>query len=180
MTTSLHSFRSIRLALAWPLALAGVFAAGSTTPPKLFEPVATDPLDGYKGSLPEAGVNTEMDWGNKQSLLLSEFKTLREAHSQLEKRLEQVLGENKNLTARLGNESQALQREQSLRAQSEAETEELRKRRRDLEARILSLSLEKAKLEQVALQAKIEALKATLDQNAPTAVEAAATPPRSR
>jgi preprotein translocase subunit SecD len=176
MKTSLQPFRWSTPVFAFALA----FAASCTNLPKLTEPIATDPLDGYKGSLPEAGVNTEMDWGNKQNLLLSEFKTLREAHSQLEKRLEQVLGENKNLTTRLANESQSLQREQSLRAQAEAETDELRKRRRDLEARILSLSLEKAKLEQTALQAKIEALKATLDQHTSTPVEAAATPPRSR
>jgi septal ring factor EnvC (AmiA/AmiB activator) len=146
----------------------------------LYEPAADDPLDGYKGSLASAGINTEMDWGPKQSLLLSEFKTLKEAHVQLEKRVEELRAENQNLKSQLGNESGSLQREKALRAQSEAETELLRQRRRELEARILSLSLEKAKLEQQSLLAKIDALQQSLAQEETQPVEAAAPPPRSR
>lgn len=175
MTTFPRSSFALAALFAWLAA----FACGCTTTPRLMEPIATDPLDGYKGNLAEAGVNTQMDWGPKETHLLSEFKTLREAYSQLEKRLEQLVAENKNLSTRLGNEGSSLQREKALRAQAEAETEMLRGRRRELEARILSLSLEKAKLEQTALVAKIEQLKSTLDQN-PAPVEAAATPPRSR
>lgn len=142
----------------------------------IFEPKATDPLDGYAGSLAQAGINTEMDWGPKQNLLLSEFKTLKETHSRLEKRLDQLLAENQNLKNQLGNEGSALAKEKALRAQAEAETEQLRQRRRDLEARILSLSIEKAKLEQQNLLAKIDALQQTMEQSPTEAVEAAATP----
>ncbi len=81
-----------------------------------------------------------------------------------------------NLKNQLGNEGSALQKEKALRAQAEAETEQLRQRRRDLEARILSLSIEKAKLEQQNLLAKIDALQQTLDQSPTEAVEAAAAP----
>lgn len=171
-----HRLRSSFAALA--MALLGLAACSAV--PGLGEPTATDPLDGYKGSLAEAGINTEMDWGPKQNLLLSEFKTLREAHAKLEKRAEELVAENKTLAARLANEGSSLQKEKALRAQAEAETEMLRQRRRDLEARILGLSIEKAKLEQTTLLAKIDALRATLDQAAPNAVEAAAPPPRSR
>ena len=146
----------------------------------IFEPKATDPLDGYEGSLAQAGINTEMDWGPKQNLLLSEFKTLKETHSRLEKRLEQMLAENQNLKNQLGSEGSALQKERALRAQAEAETELLRQRRRDLEARILSLSIEKAKLEQQNLLAKIDALQQTMEQSPTEAVEAAATPSGGR
>lgn len=144
----------------------------------LTDPPASDPLDGYKGYGP-SGVNTAMDWGPQQQLLLTEFTALKEAHAKLEKRVEQLLDENRSLTSRLGNESTTLQQEKALRAQAEAETEQLRQRRRDLEARILGLSIEKAKLEQANLKYKIDALSASLDQANAVPAEAAA-PPRSR
>ena len=147
----------------------------------LYEPKPTDPLDGYAGSLAQAGINTEMDWGPKQNLLLSEFKTLKEAHGKLERRVEQLLAENQNLTARLSGEAEALQQEKALRAQIEAEAELLRQKRRHLEGRILALSIEKAKLEQVDLEKRIGALTASLEQHAPAPADAAApAPPRGR
>ncbi len=146
----------------------------------LLGPKATDPLDGYKGSLAEAGINTEMDWGPKQNLLLSEFTTLKESHKALQDRVDELLAEKQNLTSRLGSEGSSLQKEKALRAQAEAETELLRQRRRELEARILSLSIEKAKLEQTTLKTKIDALTASLEQAAPNVAEATATPPRTR
>lgn len=157
------------------LTLAGCRAAANL----IYEPRADDPLDGYQGSLAEAGINTEMDWGPKQNLLLSEFKTLKESHVQIERRLEDLRAENQNLKSQLSGETGSLQKERALRAQAEAETELLRQRRRELEARILSLSIEKAKLEQSSLLAKIDALSATLEQTQTGTTEAAA-PPRSR
>jgi chromosome segregation ATPase len=157
------------------LSLGGCRAAANL----LYEPRADDPLDGYQGSLAEAGINTEMDWGPKQNLLLSEFKTLKESHVQLERRLEDLRAENQNLKSQLSGETGSLQKERAMRAQAEAETELLRQRRRELEARILSLSIEKAKLEQSSLLAKIDALSATLEQTQTGTTEAAA-PPRSR
>jgi hypothetical protein len=146
----------------------------------IFEPKATDPLDGYEGSLAQAGINTEMDWGPKQNLLLSEFKTLKETHARLDKRLEQVLAENQNLKNQLSNEGSSLTQERALRAQAEAETELLRQRRRELEARILSLSIEKAKLEQLNLLAKVDGLRRSLEPAATGAAEASAPPPGDR
>jgi chromosome segregation ATPase len=162
---------------AVPIALALCLCACQNAAELLYEPKPEDPLDGYEGSLAQAGINTEMDWGPKQNLLLSEFKTLKEEHARLQKRLDQILAENQNLKAQVKGESDSLQKEKTLRTQAEAETELLRQRRRDLEARILSLSIEKAKLEQQGLYAKIELLKQTLDQAAPDSIEAAATPP---
>lgn len=157
-----------------------LFASCRAASELLFEPKPTDPLDGYQGSLAEAGINTEMDWGPKQNLLLSQFQTLKEAHSKLEGRVEKLVAENQNLLARLGGETSALQKEKALRAQAEAETEQLRQRRREHEARILSLSIEKAKLEQANLKAKIDALSATLDQAAVVPADATAAPPPAR
>jgi len=146
----------------------------------LYEPKPTDPLDGYAGSLAQAGINTEMDWGPKQNLLLSEFKTLKEEHTRLEKRLEQVLADNQNYKTQLNNEAQSLLREKTTRAQAEAQLELKQQKLREQEATILSLRIEKAKLEQSNLLAKIDALKQTMDQAAPSNVEAAAVPPANR
>lgn len=146
----------------------------------LYEPKPTDPLDGYAGSLAQAGINTEMDWGPKQNLLLSEFKTLKEEHTRLEKRLDQILAENQNLKTQLNNEGTSLLREKTTRVQAEAQLELKQQKLREQEATILSLRIEKAKLEQQNLLAKIDVLKQTMDQAAPTTVEAAATPPGNR
>jgi hypothetical protein len=168
-----------------PLALVAIalFPGCRAASGLLFEPAPTDPLDGYKGSLAEAGINTEMDWGPKQNHLLSEFKTLKEAHTKLERRVEQLLAENQNLTARLSGEAESLQQEKALRAQAEAEAELLRQKRRHLETRILALSIEKAKLEQADLKGRIDSLTASIEQAAAVTTEAAApapAPPRGR
>jgi len=173
MSPAIRAFRPFVVAA---LALLGACASSSGG---LMEPKATDPLDGYKGSYAEAGVNTEVDWGPKQNLLLSEFTSLKDAHTKLKARVDQLVAENANLTTRLSNEATSLEREKSLRAQAEAETELLRTRRRELEARILNLSIEKTKLEQANLKAKIDALNIALEQGAPTA-NTPATPPRNR
>ena len=157
-------------------ALAGCPTAGDL----IYEPEVTDPLDGYRGSLAQAGINTEMDYGPKQDLLLSKYKSLLEEHADLQKERDDLRAENQNLQAQLTGEKTSLQKEKALRAQAEAETELLRQRRRDLEARILSLSIEKAKLEQSQLVGKIEELRASLDAIEANPAEAAATPPRQR
>jgi chromosome segregation ATPase len=172
-----HVRRGSLLALALVVSL---FASCRAATGLFIDPPAKDPLDGYEGSLAEAGINTEMDWGPKQNLLLSQFQTLKEAHKRLEDRVEKLLAENQNLTSRLSSESGSLQKEKTLRAQAEAETEQLRQRRRDLEARVLGLSIEKAKLEQANLKARIDQLSASMDQNSSAPAEAAATPPRGR
>ena len=56
----------------------------------------------------------------------------------------------------------------------------LRQRRRESEALILSLSIEKAKLEQTSLLTKIEALRTALEPPTTNPTEAAAPAPRSR
>lgn len=128
-----------------------------------YEPRPEDPLDGYKGSYAEAGVSTEIDLGPKQEYLLSGYTSLKDDHARLErenKRLEQEL-----LAARggLATETTSLERERTLRIQAEAEVQALQQKRRELEARILSLGIEKAKLEQQAILAKIADLQRTME-----------------
>jgi len=171
---STHAFRC--LCVVALLALPSCQSAADL----LYGPKPDDPLDGYAGSLAQAGINTEMDWGPKQNLLLSEFKRIKEEHTRVEKRLEQVLAENQNLKVQLNNEGQSLQREKTTRTQAEAQLELKQQKLREQEATILSLRIEKAKLEQSNLLAKIDLLKQAMDQVAPTSVEAAAMPPGNR
>ncbi len=163
----------------WLLLPVLLFAACAAKPELLYEPKPTDPNDGYDGFLAEAGINTTMDWGPKESLLLSEFTALKEAHAKLKTRFDDLLVEKQNLLGRIDGEAKELDRERKLRAQAEAEAELLRSRRRELEAKILSLGIEKARLEQQVLMAKIDALQASLDDAIATPVEAAA-PPQDR
>lgn len=144
----------------------------------LYQPKPDDRLDGYEGSLAEAGVNTEMDWGPKQDLLLSEFKTLKEDHVRLRRQLDQSQAENQNLKTQLDNEGSSLDKEKRVRTQFEAEVNKLLAERNELRARILSLSIEKAKLEQMTLVSKIQEMQRSLEDLAPTTgtVEAAAPP----
>ncbi|MCK5943474.1 MAG: hypothetical protein KAI24_15945 [Planctomycetes bacterium] len=157
--------------------LAMAFASCETATNLMFEPEPNDPLDGYEGSLAQAGINTDMDWGPKQNLLLSKYKTLLEENARLEKDNQALLAQNQNLQSQLSNEQSTLEQEQGMRAQSEAETDLLRQKIRDRDAKILSLSIEKARLEQERLQLQIAALSDSMEQGGnPT--EAAAKPSR--
>ena len=136
---------------------------------------ATDPPD----HLARTATDEEIYWGPKQNLLFTEYKTLQDSHVALEKRADQLNAENQSLRAQLDREGGNLQRERTMRAQAEAETEALRQHGRELEARIVELSIEKAKLEQQILLAKIEALRQLLDDH-PASAQPASAPPRGR
>lgn len=172
-----HGWRSRlpRRASPWLLLAALAFAGCKSATDLLYEPRPDDPNDGYRGVLAEAGVNTAMNWGPKQELLLAEFKTLQEQHKRLQDRLDKALGENQQLKHQIDDVGGSLKKEQALRVQAEGESENLKQKRRDLEARILALGIEKAKLEQALLRAKIDALQRVVE-NTPGPVEAAAPP----
>lgn len=156
------------------LTLAAAFSACKSAPIG-YEPKPEDPLDGYKGTLQEAGANTEVDWGPKQEYLLSGYTTLRDQHDKLQKEFKALQDENANLKQRLTGEGDSLARERALRAQAEAEVTSLQGKRRELEARLLTLGIEKAKLEQAALLAKIADLQRALEP-APSPTEIPAAP----
>lgn len=142
----------------------------------LYPPKATDPLDGYN-SLSQAGINTEMDWGPKENRLLSEYKTLREESARLRSDLEKATSEKETLKRQINNDSSSLEQEKRRRAEIEAQFELKNQKLREQEATILTLRIEKAKLEQANLLSKIDALKQSMSESAPNTVEASATPP---
>jgi hypothetical protein len=146
----------------------------------LYEPKPEDRLDGYDGSLSQAGINTTMDWGPRQNLLLTEFTALKEEKAQLLRELEKERAEKFNLQAQINQETELAQREKAQRVQAEAQAELRNQQLRERDALILSLRIEKAKLEQQNLLGKIDALNQALQQGPGTPVEAAATPPGRR
>lgn len=157
-------------------ALLGMLYSCSAASELLLEPAPNDPLDGYEGSLAEAGVSTDVDWGPQQEMLLSQFKTVQEERAALKKLLEQRLSENENLKASLAAERETVDSERRQRAQSEAEVERLRRTRHDLEAKILALSIENSKLEQISLLAKISNMEQSLRELAPATTDETAAP----
>lgn len=161
----------------FPFAALLLLGACQSATELLSEPKPTDRLDGFEGDLARAGINTEMDWGHQQNLLLDEFKKLKEEHTRLQKRLEQEQAKSQNLATQLNDESARFQQEKKGRAEATAQLDLKNQRVREMEATILSLRIEKAKVEQENLYAKINALKQSLDQVDPGTVEAAATPP---
>ncbi|MCC7065774.1 MAG: hypothetical protein IT456_23405 [Planctomycetes bacterium] len=142
----------------------------------LYPPKATDPLDGYN-SLSQAGINTEMDWGPKEERLLSQYKTLKGVEAELRTELEKTKAERDNLKRQLNNDGLSLEQEKRRRAEIEAQFELKNQKLREQETTILTLRIEKAKLEQANLLAKIDALKQSMPDSSANPVEASATPP---
>jgi len=166
----------IRCLLLLP-ALALLLGSCQTATDMMFEPEPNDPLDGYEGSLAQAGINTDMDWGPGQNLLLSKYQSAQSEIAQLQKDNEELLATNQNLQAQLTSEQASLSEEKKERAQADADLERLRRRVRERDAKILSLQIEKAKLEQDRLQRQIT----TLNESIRSLAEPAATasePPR--
>jgi hypothetical protein len=165
----------IRCPQSLPFALLFCLYSCQSASELLYQPKPEDPNDGIS-SLPQAGVNTVMDWGPGQGLLLKDYTDLKieKAHSQ--KLLDEKVAENLTLQAQLSAEKESKQKELNLRLQSEALVESLQKSKRELEARILSLAIEKAKLEQTNLLAEIARLQRSLE-DVGTATEAAAPAP---
>jgi hypothetical protein len=139
----------------------------------VYQPRPDDMIDGRESAL-SAGVNTEMDWGPKQGLLLQEYKKVMNRTAGLEREVDRLKTENQTAGLRIRNESEAVAKERSLRVQAEAESESLRTKRRELEGRVLSLNIANAKLEQTALLSKIALLQKDLESLPPNPAEAAA------
>lgn len=158
--------------LPLPLLLA---LTGCKSQDLVYEPRPDDMIDGRQSAL-SAGVNTEMDWGPKQGLLLQEYKKVMNRTAALEREVDRLKGENQTLSLRCSNESETVAKERTLRVQAEAETASLRGKHRDLEAKFLSLNIEKAKLEQQALLSKIALLQKDIEEMTTLPTEAAAPP----
>lgn len=139
-------------------------AVSCKVPNVIFEPRPDEPLDGYAGGLTQAGVNTEIDWGPGQKFLMSSHQSLLEEVEKLRRDNETKDADTRNLEVQVEQANDELKRERALRVQIEAQVQQLLNQRRDLQAQVLNLGIEKAKLEQTNLLAKIAKLQRALDQ----------------
>lgn len=137
-------------------------------------------LMGEGGWLEQAGANITMDLGPGQKTLLSEYSTLREEYIALKQSLSSMEAEREGLEASLEDLRNELKEERNLRAQADAESDSHRKSVRELEAKILSLSIKMAKLEQENLTLKIDKVTQNLESLRAAPTSEGATPPRIR
>ena len=140
------------------------------------QPSEDDDIDGLTDMYATAGTSTQMDYGPGQQSLLDTVIELQAANRELERKVKELHEENSTLNAGLAGEGDLLQRERAQHAQTRAALQSIETERRSLQAQILSLSIEKAKLQQEALLGKIANLDRTLEELTPSAVVATSAP----
>ena len=139
------------------------------------EPEPED-LMGDTPYLEQAGSKLEVDWGEGQPTVLNRLSALQEENSELKQRLAAAQANRERLDASLEEVRKQIDTERNLRRQADADSDSLRGSRRELEAKILSLSVAMARLEQDNLLLLIENLE-SLRASSPVGDPA---PPRSR
>lgn len=127
------------------------------------EPEPED-LMGESLYLQEAGTNVEIDLGPGAETLLTQYQTVKEENIKLHQSLSALQAEREGLEASLEETRNEVKAERNLRAQADAESGALRKSRRELEAKILSLSIARAKLEQENLLLHIDRVEKNLNE----------------
>ena len=132
-----------------------LFASCSSTATEWAEPEPEE-LMGESGYLEQAGGNVTIDWGPGAKSLLNEYSTLKEELIALKQTLSSMEAEREGLEASLEQARDALKEERGQRAQSDAESDSNRKAVRELEAKVLSLSIRMAVIEQENLTLKID------------------------
>lgn len=139
-----------------------------------------DPVAAEESYLETGGPRTELDLGRDQKLLLEEFVALRAKKAELEKRIEELETTNQNLRASLERAERERDEAHRQHAADAAELERLRQLLHEREARILTLALERAKLDQELLKLRIAAMERLLeDLEGVSATTEAAAPPRA-
>lgn len=144
----------------------------------LLEPKPDDPVDGMNG-LERAGPSVNMDWGPGQANLLTEHIALKEQVKKLQDQVADLTRQNQIQAGQLGSETKTRENEQHLRQQSEAYTQTLQRRIRELESKVIMTMLEKTKLEQTILVSDIAKMQRRMEDVSMPA-EAAAPAPGDR
>ena len=166
--------KSISLALT---ALAVLLSSCSLLKRELTKPTAEAPLSREQQYLSKGSVSTELDLGPDQKLLLDEFTTLKSQKIALEGQVHELRVANEGLRASLKQAEEERDRTRRASAVADAESERVRKVLHEREAKILSLSMEKARLHQENLLLRIGDIEKQIeDVRAAQAAEAAAEP----
>jgi len=104
---------------------------------------------------------------------------LKEQVKKLQDQVDDLTRQNQTYAAQLGSETKTRESEQHLRQQSEAYTQTLQRRIRELESKVIMTMLEKTKLEQTILVSDIAKMQRRMEDAAAPA-EAAAPAPGDR
>ncbi len=142
--------------------------------------IEPDPEELEGSHLHDAGPSTTIDLGPDEKTLLQRLVTLTEENIKLRQSYDALKAEGKGLEASLVQSRNDVSRERNLKDQAEADSDMQRKSKRALEAKVLSLSITNAKLEQENLMLQIvETERALYELRSAPPMEAAA-PPRIR
>jgi len=152
------------------LALAAALLAAACQAPRPRPEPPPSQRTGYLGEGDVARVS-----GAAGRSLLDEYEATLAQNRDLEERLAATREANEALTRELEAARRESTRERQLRAAADAEIERLAGRARDLETRVLALSVAKVRLEQDLLKARLAVLGAPAFAREPTA--APPTPP---
>lgn len=123
------------------------------------------------------GPNTQIEMGADEETMLERYSALQRARTELDDLLKEEKAFNEQLSTRMAQTEEELDEERRMRVAAEQEMERLSQRARDLEAKVLSMSIDRAKLEQELLLLRISSLQRELDDmNAATAAADAVSP----
>ena len=129
---------------------------------------ATDPSSTYL----RGGPNTEIEMGSDEETMLESFHGLTKVKIQLDARIKELESYGEAQTAKLNRTQQDLDQERRLRISSEAESNRLAQQMRDLQAKVLSMNVERARLEQDLLLQRISSVRRQLAELEANAAEA--------
>ncbi len=161
------------------LSLAVLLSGCSTITDLLSSPgkeKAADPSAAYL----RGGPNTEVELGSDEETMLESFHGLTKVKIQLDARIKELESYSESQTAKLNRTQQDLDRERRLRVGSEAESDRLAQQMRDLQAKVLSMNVERARLEQDLLLLRISSVQRQLAELEGTTAEATSPTPGYR
>lgn len=141
----------------------------------LSSPSKEEPVDPAAKYL-RGGPNTEVELGADEQAMLESYSGLTKLKTQLETRIQELEAHAEIQTSRLTRAEEARDQEQHLRLGAEKEVERLAKQVGDLQAKVLSMSVERARMEQELLRMRIQSLNTQLAELQSQATEAAAPP----
>jgi len=133
----------------------------------------SDPSEAYL----RGGPNTEVELGSDEETMLESFHGLTKVKIQLDSRIKELESEVEAQTTTLNRTHLELNQERRLRVSSEAEANRLAQQTRDLQAKVLSMNVERARLEQDLLLLRISSVQRQLAELEGDPAEAASPAP---
>ncbi len=153
----------MRIALIPVLAACLLFSSCSAITKLLSDPGREPELNSEGSYLTKSGNSNQIELGPDQTNLLEAFKTVKEQNAELKSKVSHLEDLNNNLRSRLGGTEASLKSLRGNHAVANDSMERLRNDLRDREAKILSLSLSNARLEQEELKLRIASLTSQIE-----------------